>query len=234
MSLYSVSSSVLSLVDDPYHYKQYLQQITTPSLQTHNLTEEQAFRSLSESLARQSPFRPMVNSMSSQRLSFSYNPPSTMDSNGPEGSSFPSYPREEVAYLPVSNTPSVELTGAIPNLYAQAKDLHLVGSPSLLGEENSAFSPSELIHGSRHSSPHPSRHSSRHSSPHSPHCAHHCDINGVLAVSSPFPSHPVYHGTPGEWRRRVFRPRRLLLHLALPARRPLPVAQHAAAGRRSP
>ncbi|KAK8792404.1 hypothetical protein WA588_004902, partial [Blastocystis sp. NMH] len=189
-------------LEDPYHYKQYLQQITPPSLQSRNLTEEQAFRNLSESLAKQSPFRPMVDSMSSLRASFSYNPPSTMDSNGPEGSSFPSY-------LPASNTPPIDLTGAIPSLHTQTHDLHLVGSSSFLGDENTAFTPSEPVsrsdgevlqlpshpfhllsslsdsessqgmnRSSRHSSPslHPSH--SRHSSPH---CTHHCDVNGVLS-----------------------------------------------------
>lgn len=105
---------------------------------SRNLTEEQAFRNLSESLAKQSPFRPMVDSMSSLRASFSYNPPSTMDSNGPDGSSFPSY-------LPASNTPPIDLTGAIPSLHTQTHDLHLVGSSSFLGDKNTAFTPSEPV-----------------------------------------------------------------------------------------
>ena len=188
-----------------------------------------------------------------------------MDSNGPEGSSFPSYPREEMVYLPMSNTPPLEFTGAIPNLHEQAKDIRLVGSSSLFGEESSAFSPSESVNRSvpdvlqlpsksfRHivslidsessqrldpSSPHHSHHSSpdhsSHSSPdHSPHCAHHCDINGILAVPPLLPSHSVYHGAPRERRRREFHPLRFLLHLAMPTRRSLAIAQHATTGRRS-
>ena len=195
----------------------------------------------------------MVDSMSSLRASFSYNPPSTMDSNGPDGSSFPSY-------LPASNTPPIDLTGAIPSLHTQTHDLHLVGSSSFLGDENTAFTPSEPVsrsdgevlqlpshpfhllsslsgsessqgmnRSSRHSSPslHPSH--SRHSSPH---CTHHCDVNGVLSVSLSVLFHAVFHGAPRERCRHVLHSLRLFLHLALLARRPLPVAFHDAAGER--
>ena len=201
----------------------------------------------------------MVDSMSSLRASFSYNPPSTMDSNGPEGSSFPSY-------LPASNTPPMDVTGAIPSLHTQTHDLHLVGSSSFLGDENAAFTPSESVYrsdgevlqlpsqpfhllsslsgsessqgmnrSSRHSSPslppsHPfSPSPSRHSSPH---CTHHCDVNGVLSVSLSLLFHAVYHGAPRERRRCVLHSLRLFLHIALLARRPFPVAFHAAAGER--